>query len=60
MLLAEDLLLLLLDDVRGSTPAVPVDEALGGAVLAELALAGAVVVVPGGGWGRSARVVPAV
>lgn len=59
MLLAEDLLLLLLDDVRGSTPAVPVDEALGGAVLAELALAGAVVVAPGGGWGRSARVVPA-
>lgn len=59
MLLAEDLLLLLLDDVRGSTPPVAVDEALGGAVLTELALTGAVVVRPGGGWGRSARVVPA-
>lgn len=57
MLLAEDLLLLLLDDVRGSTPAVAVDEVLGGAVLTELALAGAVEIRDGGGWGRAPRVV---
>lgn len=57
MLLAEDLLLLLLDDVRGSTPAaVAVDEVLGGALLTELALAGAVEVREGGGWGRADRV----
>jgi hypothetical protein len=59
MLLAEDLLLLLLDDVRGSTPAaVSVDEVLGGALLTELALTGAVEVRDGGGWGRAGRVVP--
>lgn len=42
-LIAEDLLLLLLDDNKGTTPsATAVSTALGGAVLLELALAGAV------------------
>lgn len=43
-LLAEDLLLLLLDDETGSATSSYVDVALGGAVLLELALAGAVTV----------------
>jgi len=42
-LIAEDLLLLLLDDNKGTTPSgTAVSTALGGAVLLELALAGAV------------------
>ena len=44
--LAEDLLLLLLDDERGTLPGQHCDLALGGAVLADLALHGAVT-VPG-------------
>ena len=44
MLLAEDLLLLLTDDTTGrlAVPRAPADAALGGAVLAELALMGKV------------------
>jgi hypothetical protein len=43
-LIAEDLLLLLLDDERGTATSSYVDVALGGAVLLELALAEAVTV----------------
>jgi hypothetical protein len=52
-LIAEDLLLLLLDDEKGTLPAVTsVDEALGGAVLVELALMRTVDVRKGdGAWG---------
>jgi hypothetical protein len=56
LLLAEDLLLLLLDDRTGTTAAIAVDEVLGGALLTELALTGAVVVGERGSWGRSGRV----
>jgi hypothetical protein len=52
-LVAEDLLLLLLDDRKGTTPAgTAVDTVLGGAVLLELALIGAVSVEKnsGGRW----------
>jgi hypothetical protein len=52
MLIAEDLLLLLLDDEKGTTPGLWVDVRvpLGAAVLAELALDGAVELEPRTGW----------
>lgn len=57
-LLAEDLLLLLLDDERGRLAAADTARPLlGGALLVELALAGAVDVEPGAGRWRSAKVV---
>ena len=57
MLIAEELLLLLLDDEKGTLPpGTPVQPALGGAVLVELALAGAVTVDRRGRAWRSARV----
>ena len=56
MLIAEDLLLLLLDDDRGTTPNLWVDARtpLAAAVLAELAIDGAVELEPGSGL-RSAK-----
>jgi hypothetical protein len=60
MLVAEDLLLLLLDDESGSLAASSqVQVALGGAVLAELALTESVVVGEKTGMWRTAKVVPA-
>jgi hypothetical protein len=57
-LIAEDLLLLLLDDEKGTlTGSAHPQPALGGAVLAELALAGAVTVAEKKGPWRSAKVV---
>jgi hypothetical protein len=52
LLIAEDLLLLLLDDAKGTTPAsTAIGTVLGGAVLLELALAGAVEIdEPRGRW----------
>ncbi|RIX28685.1 GOLPH3/VPS74 family protein [Amnibacterium setariae] len=57
-LIAEDLLLLLLDDEKGTTPAMWVDVRvpLGAAVLAELALRGAVVVEPATSRWRTPKV----
>lgn len=55
-LIAEDLLLLLLDDRRGTPASQHTDLCLGGAVLAELALLGAVTVSERKGMWRSARV----
>ena len=57
-LIAEDLLLLLLDDEKGTTPALWVDVRvpLGAAVLAELALRGAVVVEPATSRWRTPKV----
>lgn len=54
MLIAEDLLLLLLDDESGRLESTNLDAALGGALLVELALMGAVEVRKGDGiWARS-------
>ncbi|MET0999633.1 MAG: GPP34 family phosphoprotein [Marmoricola sp.] len=59
-LIAEDLLLLLLEDDSGKlTNATYVDVGLGGALLVELALGGAVEVVKGAGLWARAKVVPA-
>ena len=55
-LLAEDLLVLLLDDARGTIPGQHADLALGGALLADLALREAVTVPPKTRVWRSARV----
>ena len=57
-LLAEDLLLLLLDDVKGTTAGLTIDVRvpLGAAVLAELALDGAVEVDQEGGRWRTPRI----
>ena len=53
-LIAEDLLLLLLDDEGGTLPSgLAVKEVLGGAVLVELAMLEAVEVRKAGSWGRS-------
>jgi hypothetical protein len=58
MLIAEDLLLLLLDDESGKlTNASYLDTAVGGALLLELALTGTVEVVKGSGMWARARVV---
>src|SRR6478752_10127835 len=58
-LIAEDLLLLLLDDESGKlTNATFLDAGLGGALLVELALAEQVVVVKGGGLWARAKVRP--
>lgn len=59
MLLAEDLLLILLDDGRGTLATQHAGLALGGAVLAELALIGAVTVPERTRVWRTARVRPA-
>lgn len=58
MLLAEDLLLLLLDDAKGTTSGLTVDARipLGAAVLAELALDGAIEVDPEGARWRAPRI----
>ncbi len=59
LLVAEDLLLLLLDDTTGTTPSgANVDVALGGAMLVDLALAGAVEIPPKSGMFDSPRVTP--
>lgn len=59
LLLAEDLLLLLLDDERGKVEhSAPLQTALGGAVLAELAMAGAVEIGERTGLWRTAKVHP--
>lgn len=59
LLIAEDLLLLLLDDDKGTMPAGTVDRPLlGGALLAELALGGHVAVAEKQGRWSTARVVP--
>ncbi len=59
-LIAEDLLLLLLDDEDGTLVQQSfVDQALAGAVLAELALEGHVVLQERRGWGAKPHVVPA-
>ncbi len=59
-LIAEDLLLLLLEDESGKlTNATYVDVGIGGALLVELALGGAVDVVKGAGMWARAKVVPA-
>ena len=59
MLVAEDLLLLLLDDEKGTmTVASHAQPLLGGALLVELALAGAVEVEPDPGRWRAAKVHP--
>lgn len=52
-LLAEDLLLLLLDDESGKRLSTYTDQAVGGALLVELALAGAVDVQKGSAWRRA-------
>ncbi|NYI75627.1 GOLPH3/VPS74 family protein [Nocardioides panzhihuensis] len=49
MLIAEDLLLLVLDDERGTLASSWVQQALGGAILTELAMAGSVQVQPKSG-----------
>lgn len=49
MLIAEDLLLLVLDDEKGTLASSWVQQALGGAILTELAMAGSVQVVPKSG-----------
>jgi hypothetical protein len=60
-LIAEDLLLLMLDDDSGKlTGTTYLDTGIGGAVLVELALAGCVEVVKGSGLWARAKVVPAV
>ncbi|GAA5154529.1 hypothetical protein GCM10023340_38220 [Nocardioides marinquilinus] len=57
LLVAEDLLLLLLDDERGTPPSgVPVDTVLGGAVLVELASGGHVAVAEQTSRWRAAKV----
>ncbi|MBC7279646.1 GPP34 family phosphoprotein [Nocardioides sp.] len=50
MLIAEDLLLLVLDDEKGTLASSWVQQALGGAILTELAMAGSVQVVPKSGF----------
>lgn len=55
MLVAEDLLLLLLDDAKGTAQSSFMQPALGGALLVELAMDGCVDVGPGSRW-RPARV----
>jgi len=57
-LLAEDLLLLLLDDAKGTTPGLRIDVRvpLGAAVLAELAIAGAVELEPSTSRWRAPKV----
>lgn len=57
-LIAEDLLLLLLDDDLGTTTSSYIDTVLGGAVLMDLALGGAVTVEPKTRAWRSAKVRP--
>ncbi len=57
-LIAEDLLLLLLDDDKGTTTSSYIDTVLGGAVLMDLALGGAVTVEPKTRVWRSATVRP--
>ena len=57
-LIAEDLLLLLLDDESGKPQTQSLQIALGGAVLVELAVAGMVEVVESGSLWRSAKVHP--
>ena len=60
-LIAEDLLLLLLDDDSGKlTGTTYLDTGIGGAVLVELALLGCVEVVKGSGLWARAKVVPTV
>ena len=60
-LIAEDLLLLLLDDDSGRlTGTTYLDAGIGGAVLVELALGGLVEVRKGRGWWARAKVVPLV
>ena len=60
-LIAEDLLLLLLDDDSGKlTGTTHLDTGIGGAVLVELALLGCVEVVKGSGLWARAKVVPTV
>ncbi|GGR49250.1 hypothetical protein J2S40_000243 [Nocardioides luteus] len=49
MLIAEDLLLLALDDERGTLASSWVQQALGGAILTELAMTGSVQVIPKSG-----------
>ena len=59
MLIAEDLLLLVLDDEKGTLTSSWVQQALGGAILTELAMAGSVEVVPKSGFTPAkASVVP--
>ena len=55
-LIAEDLLLLLLDDESGKPPTNQLQVALGGAILVELALAEAVVVEEKTSMWRAAKV----
>ncbi|MGH3351109.1 MAG: GOLPH3/VPS74 family protein [Nocardioides sp.] len=50
MLIAEDLLLLVLDDEKGTLASSWVQQALGGAILTELAMAGSVEVMPKSGF----------
>ena len=58
-LIAEDLLLLLLDDESGKLTATTyLDTGIGGAVLVELAMAGCVDVVKGSGLWARAKVLP--